>query len=354
MAPSILRKLLGRPGTEADPGGESFSLPRELAPGSRVLLISSGDLTDLLFAMPLVEQLRAQVEGIHLGLVCDERTSQLVLSTELFDDAIVVEEDQLAPDAESGDELAQVLTEDEWDAAILLSPRPDPVRDRLAGLSRARLRMGPGHERAFPNLNCEVRPPAGDTYPYNRTRTWHQLLGLDPGPGGLRWPLDAKRERQVAQLIHFNKPRKEQKLIGIDPGLGKAGSRIATASLALIADHIGRSIPSKSMVLTADPDEGLVEDFEGMLSQPPLDLARPSLLEVVLFLRQCELFLSSNTDLMHIAVAMDIPTVAFFTPEDDPTWVPDRARRLQIIRPEAGSDLDLADLMERVAEALAG
>lgn len=354
MAPSILRKLLGKAGAESQPGGESFSLPRQLAPGSRVLLISSGELTDLLFAMPLVEQLRAQIDGMHLGLVCDERTSQLVLSTELFDDAIVVEEAQLAPEAETGAELAQVLTEDEWDAAILLSPHPDPVRDRLAGLSRARLRMGPGHERAFPNLNCEVRPPAGNSYPYNRTRTWSQLLGLEAGEDVLRWPLDPKRERQVAQLIHFNKPRKEQKLIGIDPGLGKSGARIATASLALIADHVARSIPSKSMVLSADPDEDLVEEFEGMLSQPPLDLARPTLLETVLFLRQCELFLSSNTDLMHIAVAMDIPTVAFFTPEDAPVWVPDRSRRLQIIRPEAGSDLDLADLMERVAQTLAG
>jgi ADP-heptose:LPS heptosyltransferase len=55
---------------------------------------------------------------------------------------------------------------------------------------------------------------------------------------------------------------------------------------------------------------------------------------------------------MHFAVAMDIPTVAFFTPEDDPVWVPERARRLRIIRPEAGADLDLADLMERVASAL--
>jgi ADP-heptose:LPS heptosyltransferase len=352
MATSILRKLLGRAGSGQGPSGESFSLPRQLEPGSRVLLVGSGSLTDLLFAMPLVEQLRSQIEGIHLGLVCDERSAQLVLSTELFDDVIVVEDEQLDPEAESGAELAAVLTEDEWDAAILLSAHPDPVRDRLAGLSRARLRLGPGHENAFPNLNCEVRPPGGDVYPYERTRTWGQLLGLDPGPEGLRWPLDEKRERQMAQLIHFNKPRKEQKLIGIDPGVGKCGARIATASLALIGDHVGRSIPSKSIVLTADPDERLVEEFEEKLSQPPLDLARPTLLEMVLFLRQCELFLCCNTDLMHFAVAMNIPTVAFFTPEDDPVWVPEGARGLRIIRPEAGADLDLADLMERVASAL--
>lgn len=352
MAPSILRKLLGRAGAEDGLTGESFSLPRQLAPGSRVLLISSGDLTDLLFAMPLIRALREQIEGMHLGLVCDERAGQLVLSTDLFDDAIVVEDEQLAPDAESGAELAQILTEDEWDAAILLSAAPDPVRDRLAGLSRARLRLGPGHAAAFPNLNCEVRPPAGDGYPYNRTRTWAQLLGLVPDESGPVWPLDAKRERQVAQLIHFNKPRKEQKLIGIDPGTGKAGARIAISSLALIADHVARSIPSKSIVLSADPDGLLVEEFEGMLSQPPLDLPRPTLMEMALFLHQCELFLCCNTDLMHLAVAMGVPTVAFFTPEDEPVWVPERAKHLRIIRPQAGADLDLADLMERVASVL--
>ena len=64
MAPSILRKLLGRAGSDQGPHGESFSLPGQLAPGSRVLLVGSGELTDLLFAMPLVEQLRAQVVEI--------------------------------------------------------------------------------------------------------------------------------------------------------------------------------------------------------------------------------------------------------------------------------------------------
>jgi ADP-heptose:LPS heptosyltransferase len=352
MAPSILRKFFGRPGGGEAPEGESFSLPGELATGSRVLLIGSGDLTDLLFAMPLIERLRAQVQGLHLGLVCDERTAHLVLSTELFDDAIVIEDDQLRPEAESSEELAAVLTEDEWDAAILLSPGPDPARDRLAGLSRARLRMGPGHASAFPQLNCEVTPPTGDGYPYQRTRTWFQLFGLQSGQDSPGWPLDEKRERQVAQLVHFNKPRKEQKLIGIDPGAGKRGARIAPGSLALIADHVGRSIPSKSIVLTADADEDIVGEFEVMLSQPPLDLARPTLLEIVLFLNQCELFLGSNTDLMHFAVAMGIPTVAFFTPEDGPGWVPDRARHVRIIRPKPGTDLDLADLMDQVAEVL--
>jgi heptosyltransferase-2 len=354
MASSILRKFLGRAGADSGPRGDSFSLPRQLAAGSRVLLVNSADLTDILFAMPLIQQLRAAIEGLHLGLVCDEHASQLVLSTELFDDVIVVEEDQLGEDAESSEELSRVLTEDEWDAAILLTAKPDPVRDRLAGLSRARLRLGPGHENAFPNLNCEVRPPAGDGYPYNRTRTWLQLLGLGSGDGKLNWPLDEKRERQVAQLIHFNKPRKEQKLIGIDPGVGKSGARLANGSLALIAAHVARSIPSKSIVLTADTDENLVEAFEAQLAPSPLELARPTLLEMVLFLNQCELFLSSNTDLMHIAVAMDVPTVAFFTPEDDPVWVPEQARHLRIIRPQPGADLDLADLMERVASALSG
>jgi ADP-heptose:LPS heptosyltransferase len=190
MAGSILRKLLGRAGSDAGPRGDSFSLPRQLAPGSRVLLVASPDLTDILFGMPLVQQLREQIDGLHMGLVCDERTSHLVLSTELFDDVIVVEEDQLAEDAESGEELSRVLTEDEWDAAILLSATPDPVRDRLAGLSRARLRLGPGHEKAFPNLNCEVRPPTGDGYPYSRTRTWSQLLGLNGVGSALHGPLD--------------------------------------------------------------------------------------------------------------------------------------------------------------------
>lgn len=354
MSNSLLRRLLGRAGAAAEGAadGATFSLPGSLGPGARVLLLASDDLTDLLFAMPLVDGIREAVPDASIGLVCDERTSQLALSTDRFADVLVVDPAALEAAGPVARSIGSELRQDDWDVAIVLGRDPDPVRDTLAHLSGATLRMGPDHPKAFPNLNCQVRPPATRGYPYERSILWGRLLGLSLEGAPLEWPLDGKRERQMAQLVHFNKPRKQQRLIGVDPGVAKGGTRLGVANLKLIADHVARTIDSRSIVLTADPDPSIVTELQSALVGTPLDLPRPTLLEMVLLVSQCDLLLSGNTDLMHFAAARGVPVLGLFPEAEDDAWVPTRAERFEKIAIAAGESLDLADLMDRVERLL--
>lgn len=352
MPKSILRRFLGRAGAASQAQGEAFSLPGALGPGARVLLLASDDLTDLLFAMPLVERVHEQVEGAQIGLLCDERTSHLALSSDRFQDVIVVEAEQVRAQTPARRGLERMLAEEPWHVAILLGGSPDPARDELAFHSGATLRMGPGHPRAYPHLNCEVRPPASERYPYERAAVWGRLLGLQLDAAPLRWTLDEKRRRQMQQLVHFNKPRKEQRLIAVDPGLGKNGARVGAENLAHIVNHLTRTIDSRAMILTADPDPAAGAVLRAGLHGDPLDLPRPTLLETVLLLAQAQLVVSGNTDLLHFAVAMGVPALAIFTPDDGPGWLPSRAERLSVLRPSPGVPLDLADLMNEVERLL--
>ena len=354
MPNSLLRRLLGRAGADAEGAalGESFSLPGSLRPGARVLLLASDDPTDLLFAMPLVEAIHDTVPDASLGLVCDERTSHLALSTDRFADVLVVDLAGLEASGSTRRTLENELRQDGWDVAIVLGQRGDPVRDALAHLSGATLRMGPDHPGAFPNLNCQVRPPAERHYPYDRALLWGRLLGLSLEDVPLRWPLAPKRDRQMAQLVHFNKPRKQQRLIGIDPGVAKGGTRLGAANLAHIANHIARTVDSRTIILTADPDPAVSEELRPALDNAPLDLPRPTLLETVLLLGQCDLFVCGNTDLMHFAAALGVPVLGLIPDREDEVWIPTRARRFERVTIAPGESLDLASLMDRVERLL--
>ncbi|HKK72571.1 MAG TPA: glycosyltransferase family 9 protein [Candidatus Krumholzibacteria bacterium] len=355
MPSSLLRRLLGRAGASPNGAvaGEAFSLPGSLQPGARVLLLASDDLTDLLFAMPLVEAVHGAIEGVEFGLLCDERTSHLALSTDRFADVLVVDPQQAGSGSASHRELQEALQGESWDVAILLGQDPDPDRDEFAHLSGATLRMGPDHPLAFPRLNCQVRPPSSESYPYGRAQLWGRLLGVNVDARRLHWRLAPKRARQMGQLVHFNKPRKQQRLIGIDPGVGKAGTRLGAANLGLIANHLSRTIDSRTIVLTADEDPTVVDEFVGVLENTPLDLPRPTLLETVLLLNECDLLVSGNTDLLHFAAALDVPALTVFADADADAWIPDRAERLEVVRAARGEALDLAEIMDRVERLLA-
>ena len=354
MAPSLLRRLLGRAGSaeNGSAAGESFSLPGSMRPGARLLLLASDDLTDLLFAMPLVRGLRATVPDLHVGLLCDERTSHVALSSDVFADVMVVDTAQIAAGSPARRAVQEALAADAWDVAILLGRHADPDRDELAFLSGATLRMGPDHPGAFPNLNCQVRPPRTPGYPYARAHLWGRLLGVSVEDVPLHWPLDPKRHRQMNQLVHFNKPRKQQRLIGFDPGTARSGTRLGARNVALLANHIVRTVDSRAMILTSDPDPAVVEDLRAALDNAPLELPRPTLLETVLLVHECDLFVTGNTDLMHYAAALEVPVLALFPPQESDEWIPSRASRCEVVRVAPGETLDLADLMTRVERLL--
>ncbi|NNM32562.1 MAG: glycosyltransferase family 9 protein [Gemmatimonadetes bacterium] len=264
---------------------------------------------------------------------------------------MVVGPEQFKPTSSSYGKLTDLLRSEEWEVAILTGRHPDARREALARASGARLRLGPGHDKAFPNLNLEPRAPVERDYPYQRTATWGRVLGVPLDDTPLRWPLVEEMDRQMAQLVHFNKPRKDQLLVGVDPGVGKEGIALAPENLAFLVNHLASHVRSKTILLTSELGTRC-DDLGKLLRCEQLDLPRPTLKETVLLLAQCDLFLAANTDLLHYAVAMDVPTLGIFTARDRANWVPTDASNLAILDSVEGESLSLADLMDQVDELL--
>ena len=350
MGGSFLQKVFARASGNASQS-ESFQLPGALFDGVKLLLIDSGDATDLLFSMPLVQEIHDRFPHAHLGLVSDERSHYLGLASGVFHEIIVFSSDQLKLNSKGFLKLAEAVETESWDVAILLGRKPDAARERLALASGAGLRVGPAHEGSYPEINCAVRATPEAHYPYRRTATWGKIFSLPLDHVPLSWPLPASKERQIAQLIHFNKPQKDQRLLGVDPGMGKEGTLLGRENLAFLVNHLGKRIPSKTIVLSADEDEERVSGFQALLTVETLNLPRPTLMEVVLLLSQCDLFVSGNTDLFHFAAALGVPALGLFTTRDGKRWRPDEGERVEIIELEDGGELDLGTVISR-ADAL--
>jgi ADP-heptose:LPS heptosyltransferase len=204
--------------------------------------------------------------------------------------------------------------------------------------------VGAAHAKGFPRINCAVRTSREDHYPYRRTATWGKIFGLPLDHAPLHWPLPESKLRQIAQLVHFNKPRKDEILIGVDPGQGKEGTLLGAENLAFLANHLGKRIRSKTLVLSADEDEQRLAEFEALLTVEKLDLPHPTLLEIVLLLSQCEVLVAGNTDLFHFAVALGVPALGLFTTRDGKRWRPDEGERVEILELEDGGNLELSNV----------
>jgi len=334
--------------------GASFALPGAVSDRARILAIDAGDLTDLLFHIPLIDAIRRRYPGSRIDFLLPESHAPLVVPSGLARQCLVYNQSQLHPWRPAYGSLLRSLGKTGYDVALVMALERQSTFELAALASGAALRCGPGDGKSWPGINCEVTPPADDSrYRGDRPAYLAPFLGLptdDLRPG---WPLPEDRLRQTAQLIHFNKPAKHELLVGVDAGLGKCGKGIAQQNLHFIVRQIESQVPCRVLPLADPANEDRLKRFELQLGNVPPGLHRDTLLETVLLLSQCDLFVAGNTDLFHFAVAQGVPTIGLFTAEDTAEWDPGDSGRARVVRVTRGERVDIETLMAAI-EAVTG
>ena len=334
---------------------EAFSVPGELGPQSRVLCIDAGDLTDALFHMPLLTALKRRHPEAELDFLIPEDHLDLVARSGLARECIVYKPGQISPWRPAFGSLMRRLGAGDYDVSVVMSFDPQPRLELGALASGARMRMGPSHADGWPAVNFEVRTRADtESYLGDRLALAAPFLGFDPQEFRPRWPLPDEAVRHATQQVHFHKPNPDQMLIGVDRGRSKGGYAFATENLLFLVRQLQSQFVCKVLSLGMPGDADLLRKFETGLSDVPVGLQRDSLLDIVVLLSRCDLFLAGNTDLFHFAVAMDVPTVGLFAEDEPARFVPRDRGNVKVLDAAHGEKVDIETLMEAVEAVTAG
>ena len=334
---------------------EHFDLPGSIGDAARILAIDTGDLADLLFHIPLLSAIRQLYPGARIDFLLPEVHAPLVIPSGLARQCLIYTENQLKPWRPAFGSLLRGLGKTGYDVAFVMSLEPQPVLELAALASGASLRIGPGHGRSYPAINCEFGSTAdAQRYRGDRLADLAPFLGLPTQELALAWPLPVDKLRQMAQLVHFNKPNKNELLMGVDPGIGKGGVGITVPNLVFLIKQIASQMSCRVLPLSTPEAQSRVAKFEQQIGGVPQGLARDTLLETVLLLAQCDLFLAGNTDLLHFAIAQGVPTLGLFTDADGEEWDPGPRSHVCILRLSKERKVDLATLMEAVETVTGG
>ena len=333
----------------------AFTVPGALREDSRILCIDPGDLSDVLFHMPLLTAVRRRHPGSKMDFLLPEKHAPLVVPSGLARQCIIYKEGQLNPWRPAFGAMLRKLSASNYDVALVMSYSPQPRLELAALASGAAFRYGPSHGDSWPAINFELRAATDGPRGYRGDRLLRAapFLGFQPDEMNPRWPLPMDKVRQMAQQVHFHKPNPDQMLIGVDPGVAKTGHAFALENMQFLVRQLSSQLVCKILPL-ADPDQqDRLQKFETSLSEVPVGLERETLLEMVLLLSHCDLFVAGNTDFFHFAVALGVPAVGLFSKADGPEWEPADRPRARVIRVTKGEKVDIETLMEAV-EAVTG
>ncbi len=127
--------------------------------------------------------------------------------------------------------------------------------------------------------------------------------------------------------------KKDDFLLGLGPGAtyGPA-KRWPPERFAAVADMAAEKWGAKVVIMGSGNEQSIGDAVVLAMRSPALNLCgKTSLGEAAAVIRQCSAFVTNDSGLMHLAAALDVPTVAVFG-STDPTATGPRSAKARVVR----------------------
>lgn len=291
----------------------------------RILVIRPDRIGDVVLSLPVVDALRNRWPGAYLAMMVRPYTRSVPDRNPCLD--AVIEDDPEDGHRGPGGFLDQVryLRSQRFDTALMLMPTMRYAwMIFLAGIPR-RISVG----RKVYHAPTFTRSLSRHRYIPLRHESDYCLdlaRALDAREPGGR-PLIEVEEGEKLEARSILDRQEGVPVVGIHPGNGRNAPNWTAERYAALAKNLQERHGAK-IVVTGSAGEGhLAHTIVSALDGPALSLAgRLSLDDLIAVIGELDLLVSSSTGPMHLAGALDVPTVSVFCPL--PARSPERWRPL--------------------------
>jgi len=284
-----------------------------------VLVLRLDRIGDVLMSLPALHDLRAVLPHARIRLATGKWSAEIARSAPV-DEVLVWSAPWVGRPSEGAQALgelvsaARALRATPLDLAIDL--QGDVRASLLLWLSGARARVGYANTGGAYLLSHVV--PLDETVSWVEQNRRAVALAVGSAKAPPRFdPLSAD-DRSFAQHLYANLHLEEKRpLVGLHPSGGRRVKQWPVERWAEVATRLQQEHGATILITGSEGDRPLAAALAKLLPRKALDLSgRLGVREMMAFLSGLDLFLSPDTGPMHMACALDTPSVSVFGPSD--------------------------------------
>jgi heptosyltransferase II len=294
-------------------------LPREGI--NKILIRGTNWIGDAILTLPAVASIRATYPKAHIAILAKPWVADIYKLFSDADEMIIYE--KIFDNPAGVFRLAQTLKEKKFDAAILLQNAVEAAI--IAVAARIPLRAGYDSDARGLLLTHSVRrtPEIKKAHQVDYYLEMVKSLGCVSVDGDMH--LETKINLADARnVLRKFIPETKKTIIGIAPGAtyGPA-KKWFPDRFAAVADTLSEIFSAQVIIMGGRADGETAQEIRTLAQTELINLAgKTSLREAICLISQCGLFISNDSGLMHIAGALNIPTVAIFGSTNPVTTAP--------------------------------
>lgn len=299
-----------------------------------ILIINPFGIGDVLFSTALVESLGRQVEGCHIGFLCNRRTEALLKNNPLIDWVFVFEKDEyrdlwkksMIECIKKFISLLRDIRAKRFDTAIDLSlSRQFGFITWLIGISR---RIGPNYKKRGFFLTDKVDIPGyNDKHIVEYYLSLLDLIKLKPTANYLMLYITDEDREWAKDFMASNGIKEGDLIIGIAPAGGASWGKGAgikhweKEKFAEVADRLVEKHNARVIILGSEAEKDICGSVKNNMKNPVIDACgKTTLLQFAALTGMCNLVIANDGGPLHIAVVMGARTVGIFGPVDEKVY----------------------------------
>jgi heptosyltransferase-2 len=287
----------------------------------KILIRGTNWIGDAILTLPAVNSIRATYPQAYIGMLVKPWVADIYRLFSAVDEVIIYENKFDTPLGVF--RLARMLKGKNYDAAILLQNAIEAAIISLA--ARISLRAGYDSDARGLLLTHSVHRTEEIKKVHQIDYYLEMVKALGCVPIDREMHLEAKINPLDAQdILREFIPDTEKKIIGIAPGAtyGPA-KRWLSDRFAEVADKLNEHLSSQAILLGGKADWKVAQEVQRLAQTKLINLSgKTTLREAIYLISQCHLFISNDSGLMHIAGALNIPTIALFGSTNPATTAP--------------------------------
>ncbi|MDZ4669546.1 MAG: WecB/TagA/CpsF family glycosyltransferase [Phototrophicales bacterium] len=285
----------------------------------RFLIIQTGDIGDLIVSTPALCALREAHPTAHITLMTTSHSAPVVTDTGLVDEIIPFDRSQFNSTTAffRPKNLRRVwsLRKNNYDAVLFFrhfTLKLGTLKFAFIGFaSRAKKRIGLQNGNGW--FLTDSLPDNGFGAKHE-AQYWLELVGLVGG-----------NTTQYPTKVHIGasplpKPHGKKRMV-IHAGSGgySRARRWDVENFALVADELHARYDAQIVIVGGKGDDGIA--LEACMTAPAVNLTgQTSLAELAGVIADADVYIGSDSGVMHLASAVGVPMVALFGPSNHRAW----------------------------------
>ena len=289
---------------------------------NKILVIRVDGIGDLLNSTPAIALLRENYPSAEITVLARPLNAPVLIGNPDVDRILTFDRDGKHREIRARLQFYREVRREQFQLVVAMQTAM--WTHLMALLSGAPYRLG-RYQKRFKSILTHAwrgKYRKGETHEVDRNLELVRLICEGEGKRELIFRLSPDETAAAEARLASLGIGEDAFLIGIHPGGSSFDKRWPEKQYAELADRLARQYNATILLLRGPEEAALVQNIQTAMQSDAITYAPETIRSLGALLSCCDLVVCNDSGPMHIAAALDVPTVAIFGPTDHVAWHP--------------------------------